>query len=241
VKSASEARIAGLAAVRITWITAIVVCVLAILSGLLAGTDGRNFSQQFPGFGFTDGGNSSQQFPEFASFDPAAALVGEEPQRNAPTTQKTETAGPQGHRGQPIDEQASGPGHSKTGVPHPGSRPESVGGRAPSSAPRPNRPQAPTVNIPKPPQLPTVSLPKPPQAPTVSLPKPSQGPTVSLPKPPQAPTVSLPEPQLPTVSPPEPPQPSVSVKLSQPSVSVDLSPPVQTPAVKVPDVSVQLP
>jgi hypothetical protein len=232
VKSASEARIAGLAAVRITWITAIVVCVLAILSGLLAGTDGRNFSQQFPGFGFTDGGNSSQQFPEFASFDPAAALVGAEPQRNAPTTQKTETAGPQGHRDQPIDEQASGPGHSKTGVPHPGSRPESVGGRAPSSAPRPNRPQAPTVNIPKPPQLPTVNLPKPQQqAPTVNLPKPQQAPTVNLPEPPQAPTVSL----------PEPPQPSVSVNLSQPSVSANVSPPVPTPVVKVPDVSVQLP
>jgi hypothetical protein len=232
-KVTSEVRVAGLAAVRITWITAIVVCALAILSGLLAGSDGRNFSQGFPGFGFTGGGDSSPLFPEFASFDPAAALVGEGAERNVPKTQGTETAGPQGDRGQRIDEQASGPGHSRTGVPHPGSRPDGVGGGAPSSAPRPNRPQAPTVSLPKPPQLPTVSLPKPPQPPTVSLPKPSQPPTASPPKPSPPPTVSVPEPpQLPTVSLPKP---------AQPSVSVNLSSPVQTPAVKVPDVSVQLP
>jgi hypothetical protein len=208
VKSAYEVRF--LAAVRITWITAILVCVLAVVSGLLSGTDGSNSSQQFPGFAFADGGNSSQPFPDFASLDPAAALVVGEVHKDAPKTQKNETAGPTGNRGQRVDEQAPGDSHSKPGAPHPGTQPEGAGGRPPASIPGPNRqPQAPEA----------------PEAPTVS---------VSVPKPPEAPTVS--------VSVPDPEQaPSGTSALSLPQVSVNVSAPVQTPVVKVPDVSVELP
>jgi hypothetical protein len=228
MKSTSEVRLAGLAAVRITWITAIALCVLATLSGLLSGSDGGNSSPQFPGFAFTDDGDSSQLFPDFASLDPAAGLIGGDAQRNAqkndaptnaPETQGTETAGPQGNRGHRVDEQAPGDNHSRTGVPQPGAQPEDTGGGPPSSAPAPNRPQAPAVSPPKTPQAPTVNVnvPKPPQAPSVSVNVPNAPPEPSGP--------SAPSPSLPSL----------------PQVSVHVSAPVETPLVKVPDVNVQLP
>lgn len=46
VKGTSEVRLAGLVAVRIAWITAILVCVLVILIELLSGTDGGDPSQE---------------------------------------------------------------------------------------------------------------------------------------------------------------------------------------------------
>ncbi len=76
VKGTSEVRLAGLVAVRISWITAIVVCALAILIGLISGTDRGDSSQQLPGFAFSEGGDFSPQLPESALFDPAAAMVG---------------------------------------------------------------------------------------------------------------------------------------------------------------------
>jgi hypothetical protein len=219
MRNASEIKLTGLAAVRITWITAIVVCVLAIVSGLLSGTDGRNSSRQFPGFAFTNGGNAPQLLPDFASLDPVAALVGGEARKNAPKTQKNETAGPQGNRAQRVDEQALGDSHSKAGVPPSGTQPEGSGGRPPSSTPGPNRPQRPTVDVPQLPQAPTVS--------------------VNVPKPPQLPSVSV---NVPNSPPPSPPQaPSGTSGPSLPQVSVNVSAPIQTPLVKVPDVSVQLP
>jgi hypothetical protein len=224
MKRPFEGRFAGLAAVRITWATAIVVCVLAIVSGLLSGTDGGNSSQQFPGFAFTDDGNASPPFTDFASLDPAAplgpaaALVGGEAQQNTPKTQKTETAGPQGNRGRRVDEQAPGDGDSRAGVRHPGTQPEGADGGPPSSTPAPNRPQAPTVSPPEP---------ETPQAPTV---------TVNVPEPPQAPSVSVNVP-----NPPQEPSGPSAPSLSLPQVSVHVSAPVETPLVKVPDVSVQLP
>jgi hypothetical protein len=208
MRKASEVRSTGLAAVRITWITAIVVCVLAIVSGLLSGTDGRNSSRQFPGFAFTDGGNAPQPLPDFASLAPAAALVGGEALKNAAKTQKNETAGPQGNRAQRVDEQAPGDGHSRAGVPPAGTQPDGADGRPPSSTPGANRPPAPTVNVPKPPQAPSVS--------------------VNVPKPPQAPSV--------TVNVPDPPQePSGTSGPSLPQVSVNVSAPIQTPILKVPE------
>jgi hypothetical protein len=228
MKGASDVRLAGLAAVRITWIIAIVVCVLAVLSGLLSGTDGRNSSRQFPGFAFTDGGDSSSwpQFPGLAFLDPTAALVGGDAQEIAAKTQQTDAAGPQGSPGQRVNEQAPGDSHSRAGVPPPGSQPGGTGGRPPSSAPGPNRPQAPTPG-PNRPQVPTVSLPKLPKAPTV---------TVDVPKPPQPPTVSVSVPKA-----PQAPSGTSAPSLPLPQVSVNVSSPVQTPIVKIPDVSVSLP
>jgi hypothetical protein len=214
---------AGLAATRLVWITAIVVCAVAILSGLLSGTDGGNSSPQFPGFAFTDGGNSAPQVPDFASLDPVAALVGRDTQGTAPRTQKTEPAPAQADRGRPISEQAPGDSHSRIGGRHPESQQEAAGGRPPASTPGHDRPQAPTVGLPKPP--------KPSQAPTV---------TVNVPKPPQAPTVTVNVPKPPPPS--EPPSgPSAPSPPQLPQVSVNVSAPVQTPIVKIPDVSVQLP
>ena len=224
MRKASEVRLTGLAAVRITWITAIVVCVLAVVMGLLSGTDGRNSSRQFPGFAFTDGGNAPQLLPDFVSLDPTAALVGAEVQKTAAKTRKNETTAPQGTRGQGVSERAPGdshssPGdsHSRAGAPPAGTQPEGAGGRQPSSTPGPNRPQKPTID---PPQLP--------QAPSVS---------VNVPKPPQAPSVTVNVPDS-----PQPPQaPSGTSGVSLPQVSVNVSAPIETPIVKVPDVSVQLP
>ena len=73
VKSGSEIRSAGLAAVRITWITGIAVCGFAIVTGLISGTDSHNSAGKLPGFAFSDGGDPLQQLRESASLDPAAA------------------------------------------------------------------------------------------------------------------------------------------------------------------------
>ena len=121
MRKASEVRLTGLAAVRITWITAIVVCVLAVVSGLLSGTDGRDSSRQFPGFAFTDGGNAQnaqQPLPDFASLDPTAALVGGAVQKTAAKTQKDETAWPHGTRGQRVSDRAPGDSRSSPGDSH---------------------------------------------------------------------------------------------------------------------------
>jgi hypothetical protein len=212
LKSASEVRLAGLLIVRTTWITAILVCVLAILSGFLSGTDGRDSSQRLPGFAFTDGGDSSWRLPEFALFEPAAPVVG---------GGMTKTAAPQDDRAQRAKEQAPGDSYSNSGVPHrSGSQPKDAGGRVPVVTPRPKPPQAPSETNPEPLQTLSVTRPKPPQAPSVTLPNPPQAPSVTLPNPPQAPSVT--------------PVPS------QPPVSVTVSAPVQTP-VTVANNSVGLP
>jgi hypothetical protein len=130
VKSGSELTLAGLAAVRITWITAFVVCVVSILTGLLSGTDdGGDSSQQFPGFAFDDGGDSSQQLPEFALVEPAAAIFGAEAPQKA---QRTKPAAAQEDRSGRTKEGALGEGHSRSGVPpRSGSHPEGADGREP--------------------------------------------------------------------------------------------------------------
>ena len=229
VRGASDVRPAGLAAIRITWITAILVCGLAVLSGLLSGSGGGSSSQAFPGFAFSGGGDSSP-FADIPSLDPAAALFGADAQDKAPQAQKAVTAGSHGYRGQWVKEQARGDGHPgdsrpRADLPQPGRQPGSPGGgspggRSPSSTSGPDRPHAPSVSLPKPPQAPTV--------------------TVNVPKPPQAPSVNA--------SPPDPPQApsgtsgtSGTSAPSLPQVSVNVSAPVKTPVVNVPDVSVQLP
>jgi hypothetical protein len=203
VNSTPDIRLAGLVAVRITWITAIGVSVLAILSGLLAGTDGRDSSLQLPGPPFADGGDTSQQLPEFALFDPAAPLVG---------AVKTKTAAPRDDRSQRAREQAPSDRHSDSGIPdRSGSQPQpkDPGGSGPAVTPRSN-PEAASVTRPTSSQTPSVSRPDTPQTPSVSQPDTPQTPSVTLPDPPQS--------------------PSVTVVASQPSVSVNVSAPVETQA-----------
>jgi cytoskeletal protein RodZ len=173
--------LAGLAVVRVTWITAILVSVLAILSGLLSGTDGRD---------------SSRQLPEFAMFDPAAPVVrGVETASAVPQEDLSQRA----NRSQRAKQRAPGDSHSdshsSSGVPHlSGSQPEDAGGRSPVVRSQPNRPQAPSESQPKPPQGPSETQPNRPQAPAVTQPDPPQAPSEpSVPsQPPVSVTVSAP-------------------------------------------------
>jgi hypothetical protein len=229
VKSGSESTLVGLVAVRITWITATAVCVVSILIGLLAGTDGGGSSPGFPGFGFSDGGDSSQQSPELALFEPAAAIFGAETQQKA---QGTKTAAAQEDRSGRTKSQeaikkckkkfpkgpkrkkcikraknrsgrtkkgASREGHSRSGVP-----PRS--GSHPEGADGREPVGTPSS---KHPQAPSLSPPKLPQAPSVNPP--------NLPK--AASEIPVPSP---------------------PPVSLKVSAPVQTP-ITVPKISVGLP
>ena len=202
MKNGSEVTLAGLVAVRITWITATVVCVVSILIGLLSGTNGGDSSEQFPGFAFSDGGDSSQQLPEFALFEPAAALFAAEAQQKAP---RTKTAAAQEDRSGRTKEGALGEGHYRSGVPpRSGSHPQGADGRKPV-----------VTSSPKPARAPSLTPPKLPQAPSVSPPKLPQAPSVSPPKLPQAPS------EIPAPSPP-PVSLKVSAPVTVPKVSVGL-------------------
>jgi hypothetical protein len=194
MKSASGFTLAGLVTVRITWIVAILVLVLAILSGLLSGTAGHDPSLQLPGFGSTDGGDSSRQLSEFALFDPTAPVVGGE---------MTKTAAPQADRSQRAKEAALGDSHSGSGAPHrSGSQPKDAGGRVPVVTPRPNPPQTPSATAAELPQAPSVTRPSPPEIPIVTAAELPQAPSVTRPSPPQAPPVSSQPPASGSVSAP---------------------------------------
>jgi hypothetical protein len=215
VKSGSEIRSAGLAAVRITRITGIAVCGFAIVTGLISGTDSHNSAGKLPGFAFSDGGDPLQQLRESASLDPAAApavVVDGKAQR-------TVTAARQGAGSQRPGKRARGQDTpSRARLPRgSGSQPENESGRGPSSTSGPKLAQSPSPSKPTP--VPQVS---PPKLPQVSLPK----------LPPASPA--------PSSSQPSPPPP-VSVSTSPPSASVNVPAPVKVPGVEVPDVSVGLP
>jgi hypothetical protein len=217
VKNGSQvgSALAGVVIVRITWITAILVSVLAILGGLLSGTDGRDSSQPLPGFAFTDGGGSPEQSPAFALFEPAASVVG---------GGQAKTAAPQDDRSQRTKEQAPGDSYSSSDVPHrSGSQPKDAGGRALVVTPRPRPPQAPSETRPRPPQPPSVTRPNLPQAPSVTRPTPPQTPseTPVSSQPPASVSVSAPATASVSVSAPAPSATPVS---SQPPVSA----PVET-------------
>ena len=195
VKGTFEVRLAGLVAVRIVWITAIVVCALAILIGLLSSSDGGHSSQQLPGFASTEGGDPSQPLPEFASFDPAAGILGPAPQQD---------------RSGRAKEDRPGRSHSGAGIPpRSGSQLEDTGGKGPAATPRPKAPQAPQGDPAEAPQAPSVTSPEPTKAPSVSPPKPPEPPKPV--KPPEEPSVSPPKPvkppKEPSVPPPKPPKP----------------------------------
>jgi FtsZ-interacting cell division protein ZipA len=166
VRNESDARLAiSLAAVRITWTVAIGICVLAILSGFLSGTDGSDSSRQLPGFTFADRGDAPQLLPESVWLDQAPAV-------------DTKTAAPQDNGSQRAQEkQAPGESHSRDSGGHvpnrTGSQPEDPGGGTTPGTTRPNPPQAPSVTPPDTPQTPSGTQTDPPQAPSEN-PEPSQ-------------------------------------------------------------------
>jgi hypothetical protein len=174
----ARASSAGLAAVRITWIIAIVVCVLATTGGLLFGGSGRDSSRQFPGFAFTDGADPPQPLPELASFDPTAALpVGDgkvqQHRKGAARTVRGEDSGP-------VDRPADADTHSRAHAPgrsvgeQPGlSERGPAGAEAPPSSSGPKLPEGPSVSPPKLPEAPSASPP--------SLPKPTAPMSVAAP------------------------------------------------------------
>jgi hypothetical protein len=187
----------GLVAVRITWITAILVCGVAILVELFSGTSGGSASRQLPGFAFSAGSDSSQRLPKFSSVDPAAAMVG--------------AAAVEGRSGRAKQKPPAG--HSGSRIPpRSGNQPVDTGGRMPLVTPRPKPPRAPhgdPANTPPAPSVTPPESPKPAQEPSTPPPKPPEEPVVEPPKPPKPPKEPSLDPPDPAEEPlPEPPKPS---------------------------------
>ena len=204
------------------WTVALVVCVVAIVSGLLSGADRRNHSPGLPGFAFTEGadpGDAVQPYAQLRSFESPASLTvaaGRARRGTDGTATVTSFAG----RDRLADKRASDTTRSGARAPHlPASQPNSSGGREPSSGGREpstggREPSAPS--IPSKPSVPqTPSLPRLPSAP--------------LPSPPH----TSPQPQAPA-------QPVPALPTPKPQVSVS-TPAVHTPVASVPSVTVQLP
>jgi hypothetical protein len=205
VNGTSEVRLAGLVAVRIAWITAVVVCAVVILIGLFSGTDGGDSSQRLPGFAFTDGGDSSQQLPEFASFDPAAGIVGAAAEQNRTARSKDRSAR--------AKEAAIGNGYPGPGVPpRSGSRSDGAGGGIPVVRPRPKptQPEGNRVGAPLAPDRGPAGAPQAPQGGPGGAPQAPEGGPIPAPpgggpaEPPQEPEVPSPEKPKP-LKPPKPP------------------------------------
>jgi hypothetical protein len=146
---------AGLLIVRIAWITAILVGVLAILVGLLSGTDGGDSSAGSsetafaPGFGF-------EAQPEAQSAKPPARR--DDRVRRAEVQLAAESrpssGAPSRSAGRPADDGGSTP----VATPQPAPQPK------PTPAPQPKPTPAPQPKpTPAPPQLPVSSQPAPPE------------------------------------------------------------------------------
>lgn len=228
VKTPSNVSLAvGLGAVRITWIAAVVVCALAIITALVSGTNGRGHSPAFPGFSFSGGTDQAdaQTFPELDSFRQAASHTAVRGREAAKTAANGKSPALRKGRGLPTDKQALDKSRSGVRAPRaPSSQPDrtggrdpatggggpstggggsSTGGRAPSTPKAPSAPQAPSLPKPAAPQLPSANVPSP----------------------------SLPQTESPSQTPQVSPQPTVSVS----------TPAVQTPVANVPSVTVALP
>jgi outer membrane biosynthesis protein TonB len=142
---------AGLLIVRIVWITAILVGVLAILLGLLSGSDGGNSSKGSPeaafgpGFTFEAQPNAEGAKTPALRDDRSRRAKGQIPQES-PSSSGAST----GSAVQPADDGGSTPVATPQPEPQPEPRP------TPTPAPRPK----PT---PAPPQLPVAPQPAPPE------------------------------------------------------------------------------
>jgi hypothetical protein len=146
---------AGLLMVRIAWVTAILAGVLAILFGLLSGTDGGDSS---------GGSHQSASAPGFA-FE-----VQEKPERPGPAVLRDD-------RNKPADVRIPGEAPPGSGAPSRlADQPGDAGGGAPDvtsqPAPQPKPTPAPRPN-PQPPPRPKPP-PPPPQAPVTSQPTPPE-------------------------------------------------------------------
>ena len=139
--------------VRIAWITAILMCLLVILLGLLAATDG---------------GDSSKGSPQ-AAFGPGFAF---EAQEKPPSV---EIAAPRGDRNQQARGQISGESRPGTGAPG-GSAVQTgeAGGTAPAVTPQPKPTPAPRPKPTPAPQPKPAPAPAPPQVPVSSQPAPPE-------------------------------------------------------------------
>jgi outer membrane biosynthesis protein TonB len=137
--------------VRIAWITAILVGLLAILAGLLSSTDG---------------GDSSRGSPE-AAFAPGFAFEAQE------KTESAEAAAPSGDRSRRVKGQLSGESRPSPGAPSGSAgQPKDTGGRAPVVTPEPTPTPSPKPKptpapqpkpTPAPPPVPVSSQPAPPE------------------------------------------------------------------------------
>lgn len=137
--------------VRIAWLAAIVVGLLAILAGLLSGTDG---------------GDSSGGSPQ-AALAPGFAFEAQE------KTESAEAAAPRDDRNQRVKGQVPGESRPSSGAPSgSGGEPGDTGGRAPVVTPQPTPTPAPKPKptptpqpkpAPVPPQVPVSSQPAPPE------------------------------------------------------------------------------
>jgi hypothetical protein len=210
-----ESVLAALAIVRMTWVIAVLVLVLAIVSALLSGNGGGASSHH--GFPFPNGGDSSQQLPGLTLFDPHASGL------DAGMT--LTAAHLQNDRTRHADQQARGESPSSSDLPdRSGSQPDGDGGRAPGVTSQPNGPQAPSKTSP---------------APSETSPDPPQAPSVSRPSLPQAPSTSTSTSDTPSVSEPDPPEaPSIP---SEPRVSVSVSTEPTQASVTVANTTVKLP
>jgi outer membrane biosynthesis protein TonB len=151
---------AGLQIVRIAWVTAILAGVLAILFGLLSGTDGGDSTggshqaASAPGFVF-----EAQEKPE----RPGPAVLRDD--RNKPADVRISEERPSGSDA--VSGSTDQPGDAGGGAPDVTSQPAPQ--PKPTPAPRPNPPPAPRPKPPPPPpQVPVTSqptLPEPVQAP----------------------------------------------------------------------------
>ena len=225
MRKASEVRLTGLAAVRITWITAIVVCVLAVVADCYPAPTAAIPRGSSPGSLSPTAATLKTLNSRCPTSRPLTQLLAGRwaVQKTAAKTPKDETAWPHGTRGQRVSDRAPGDSRSSPGDSHSraGAPPAKLNGgrrweatlvhtRA-ESAPRNRRPTSAAT------------------AGTVR--------ERERPEPPQAPSVTVNVPDL-----PQPPQaPSGTSGVSLPQVSVNVSAPIQPPIVKVPDVSVQLP
>jgi hypothetical protein len=198
------------------------VCGLAIVIGLLSGTDGSNSSRLLPGFAFSDGADPSQAVPALDSFDPIAGLVAPARGNGQEKGQKTDTAAQPWNRSKAVDQRASDDNQSTARAPdRSGSeQPRNAGGRPASSSPGPRTLQAPSVTLP---HAPSANPPTLPQAPSVSPPPPPDTSGSVSASPPAASVSASP--------------PAVSVSASPPAASVSASPPAEAAPIRA-DVSV---
>jgi hypothetical protein len=176
----------GLMAVRIAWVTAVVVCAVVIPIALATGTGGGEAAKGFPGFAFSSGRDHSDQPPGTQS--PGASLP-DSPVALAGAVRAKDRG--RASKGFPVGS-PYGPGAPTRSE----GQPDRTGGRTPIGTPRPKPPKAPAGSPAAPQQAPSVAPVKPPKAPPVTSPGPSPAPPETAPDPSPAPPENAPAPPI---------------------------------------------